>query len=240
MINVFICEDNQNQLKLFEKYVRDAIIIEDVDMKVALVTSNPHNILKYIQSKEVTGLYFLDIDLHSDITGLELAQQIREEDPRCFIVFITSHSEMGVLTFQYKVEALDFIIKDDLDSIRSRIRECVAKAGERYSSAKTQEHEMFTISMARSKINIELDEILFFETSTNIHKIVMHAKGRKIEFNAQMKEIEEQLDDRFFRCHRSYLVNKDNIDHVDFTNCIIHMVNGELCLLAMRSKKGLR
>ena len=46
------------------------------------------------------------------MNGVALAQRIRQIQPCCFIVFITSHSEMSLRTFQYKAEALDFIVKD--------------------------------------------------------------------------------------------------------------------------------
>ena len=55
-----------------------------------------------------------------------------------------------------------------------------------------------------------------------------------------MKELESSLDERFCRCHRSYLVNKKNIKEVDFKNKIVHMVNGETCLVSVRLMKGLK
>lgn len=49
------------------------------------------------------------------MNGFELAQEIRKFDPRGFIIFITTHAELSYMTFTYKVEALDYIIKDDID-----------------------------------------------------------------------------------------------------------------------------
>jgi two-component system response regulator AgrA len=54
-----------------------------------------------------------------------------------------------------------------------------------------------------------------------------------------MKEIEEKLDSRFYRCHKSYIVNKDNIKEVDLNNRCIYMINGEECLISTRLLKGL-
>ncbi|MFR6242645.1 MAG: hypothetical protein ACLUJ1_14485 [Mediterraneibacter faecis] len=66
------------------------------------------------------------------MTGLILAQELRKIQPRCFIIFITSHSEMSILTFQYKVEALDFIIKDSSENIRKRIHECLMDINKKF------------------------------------------------------------------------------------------------------------
>ena len=56
----------------------------------------------------------------------------------------------------------------------------------------------------------------------------------------QLKAIEKQLDYRFYRCHRSYIINKDNIFEVDFNKLVVYMNNGESCPVSVRLKKGLK
>lgn len=46
MIDIYICEDNQKQLHLFEKYISNLILIENLDMKIVQATSDPHEVLK--------------------------------------------------------------------------------------------------------------------------------------------------------------------------------------------------
>lgn len=58
MIDVYICEDNQKQLKLFTKYVSDTILIEALDMQIVQSASDPHVILKEILTAENTGVFF--------------------------------------------------------------------------------------------------------------------------------------------------------------------------------------
>ena len=55
------------------------------------------------------------------------------------------------------------------------------------------------------------------------------------------KEIPElQLDYRFYRCHRSYIVNTDNIKEVNFQKLTIYMENGEICPISVRAKTSLK
>jgi two-component system response regulator AgrA len=216
-------------------------MIENLDMKLALSTESPNDILDYLSNNEGTGLYFLDIDLKSTINGIQLAEKIREFDPRGFIVFITTHAEMSYLTFIYKVEAMDYIIKDNYDNIRERIHQCITNANTKYSSKTTELQKNFTIKVDDKIINVEYDKILFFETSKNIHKVVLHAENRQVEFYAQMKEIEDKLDsDIFYRCHKSFIVNKNKIKEIDVKNRIAYMSNGEECLISTRLIKGLK
>lgn len=240
MIDIYICEDNQKQLNLFKKYIENSIMIECLDMRIVLATSDPHDILREILTAGNTGLFFLDIDLKSDVNGLTLAQRIRQMQPRCFIIFITSHSEMSFLTFQYKVEALDFIIKDTSEHIKTKIHECLLDVDRKYTSLNNSINRTFIINQNDKRIVIDYNDIIFFETSNNIHKIILHANKRVIEFTGQLKDIEKQLDYRFYRCHRSYIINKDNISEVNLNNLIVHMNNGESCPVSVRLKKGLK
>lgn len=209
-------------------------------MRIVQATSDPHDLLKEILTAENTGLFFLDIDLKSDMNGLSLAQRIRQIQPRCFIVFITSHSEMSFLTFQYKAEALDFIVKDNTEHVKAKIRDCLFDVSNKYTSLNNDITRTFTITQNEKRIVIDYNDIIYFETSSNIHKIILHSQKRIIEFTGQLKDIEQQLDYRFYRCHTSYIINKDNIADVDFKELLVHMSNGETCPISVRRKKGLK
>ena len=109
----------------------------------------------------------------------------------------------------------------------------------KYSSKNTELQKNFTIKVDDKIINIEYNKILFLETSTTIHKVVLHAIDRQVEFYAKMKDVEDKLDERFYRCHRSFLVNKDLIKEIDMHNRIITMINGEECLVSTKLVKNL-
>lgn len=79
-----------------------------------------------------------------------------------------------------------------------------------------------------------------FKTSKDFHKIILYARNRTIEFPAQLKEVELQLEEPFFRCHRSYLINTTQISEVDFQTGMITMADGQVCPISMRMKKILK
>lgn len=239
MLKVFVCEDNKEQREKFSSIIKDIVLIENYDIELALATSSPDELLEYISNNDGTGIYFLDIDLKASISGLELATKIRKYDPRGFIIFITTHAEMSYLTFLYKVEAMDYIIKDNYNNIKERIHQCIVDAEEKYSAKSTELQKIFSIKSDDKIINIEYNKILFFETSPTIHKVIVHAINRQIEFYAKMKDIEDKLDSSFYRCHKSYLVNKNNIKEIDLNNRCLYMINGEECLISTRALKGI-
>lgn len=241
MLKVYICEDIDVQRQRMKTIIENVIIMEEVDFEIACVSANPHDILDAAKETEDVGIYFLDIDLGTDMNGLELAKALRECDPRGFIVFITTHSEMSYMTFLYKLEAMDYILKDGNDEeISKRVYQCMLNANERFSSANNRVQDIFNVKVNDRQYSIAYDEIMFFETSPNVHKVVLHSKNRVMEFYGKIKELEESLDERFYRCHRSFLVNKENIKEINFDEKIIYMENGEECLMSSRMMKGLK
>lgn len=239
MLKIFVCEDNTQQRKRVTEIIENIIIIENLDMEIALSTEKPKDILFFIKENDVSGLYFLDVDLKDSINGIKLAEQIRKYDPRGFIVFVTTHAEMSYLTFLYKVEAMDYIIKDNYKNIKERVHQCIINANEKYGVKTSDMQKIFTMKCEDKIINVEYNKILFFETSSVIHKVIVHALDRQVEFYAKMKDIEKNLDSRFYRCHNSFIVNKDNIKELDIKNRIAVMVNDEECLISTRAIKGL-
>ena len=239
MLDIFVCEDNAPQRRSVVQIIQNTVLIEELDMKLVLDTGDPYTLLEKVKTSQNTGIYFLDIDLNSDMNGMKLAQQIRLFDPRGFIVFITAHSELSYMTFQYRVEAMDFVLKDNPAEMKVKLRECLLKAMERYTLQTNKMHKVYTIEAGGRKISVDYDDILFFETSGNIHKVILHAKDRQIEFSSSLKDLTSTLDNNFVRCHRSFLVNKKNIKEIDAKNRIIHFSNGETCLMSTRMMKGL-
>ncbi len=239
MLDIFVCEDNAAQRRTVVNIIQNIVLIEELDMQLTLDTGDPYMLLRKIKTSQNTGIYFLDIDLNSSMNGMKLAQQIRLYDPRGFIIFITAHSELSYMTFQYRVEAMDFVLKDNPAEAKVKLRECLLNAMERHTLQTNKTHKVYTLEIGGRKISVDYEDILFFEISSNIHKVILHAKDRQIEFPSTLKELTGVLDSNFVRCHRAFLVNKNNIKEVDTKNRIIHFANGETCLMSTRMMKGL-
>lgn len=85
---------------------------------------------------------------------------LRDRNPDCLIAFITTHSELSYLTFQYKVEAFDFMIKDDPGQFALRLEDCLRKAYERHLK-KGGDPRRMTIETEESIINVKYEDVLF-------------------------------------------------------------------------------
>jgi len=81
MLNIFVCEDNPSQRERIVQIIQNTVLMEELDMQLVLDAGDPYVLLDKVKTNENTGIYFLDIDLGSDINGMKLAQQIRLFDP---------------------------------------------------------------------------------------------------------------------------------------------------------------
>lgn len=239
MLKVHICEDDREQQKRLESYVEDIIMVESLKMEKGIVTDNPEIMIEEIKKEKNMGIFFLDIDLSHEINGMDLARRIREIQPRCHIVFVTTHSEMSYMTFTYKVEAMDFIIKDNLKEIKNRVHQCLVQIGELHTETIEESSKTYLIKQGERIKEIPYDDILYFEAVTGSRKIVLHAKNAIIEFNGKLKDIEDSLNEQFYRCHRAVIVNKDNIEKIDEAEHTIYLVGGDRCPMSVRLGKGI-
>jgi two-component system response regulator AgrA len=228
MLNVFVCEDNNQYREKITKIAANCLLIEEYDMKMALSTASPDEILNYIEKNNRPGLYFLDIELKHALNGITLAEKIRKHDPRGFIVFITSYTDKLPLTFQYKVEAMDYIEKQDL-CLEKRIIECMKNAYSKYTTISHLPHKkVFIAKIANREIFIDTDAILYFSTSVDIpHKINLYAGKIAYNLNETLSHVMDRLDDSFIRCHHSYIVNLQKVCCFDKSNLLLHFINNQ-------------
>lgn len=232
LLKIILCEDNEIQRSKFEKIIENISFKNKYDFSLGLSTESPKAVLRYVKNQKlIEGIYFLDIELAQDINGIELAKAIRKYDPRGYIIFITSHYELSLLTFEYKVQALDYIIKCDDAKIAEKIHASI-DAAHKNSINNLLIDTKITINSGNRLINLKLDEIMFFETSSIHGKVRVHCISEQIEFYYTIKELLKILNDDFMKIHRSIIVNIKNIKELDKKSLMVRMVNDEICYIS--------
>lgn len=237
MLEVVICEDNSSHRKKIKEIIENTILRENIILKVSLSTKDPEDVIDYVKKNKITGIYFLDVDLKNNMNGIMLGEKIREIDPFGFIIFVTTHMEMSYLAFKYKVEAMDYVIKEDSD-FKDRVISCLLKSYHSYYKTENKS-DCISINSGARMISVKLCDILFVETIPVSHKIRIHEENSQIEFYGNLKDIEKKLTSNFYRCHKSYIVNVDKIKEIDKKGKKIIMEDEEECYVSFRYMKGL-
>lgn len=236
MVSVFICENNSVKLDLYTQIVNNHILINEFDMQVAVSASNSQQIMEYLKHKKVTGgLYFLNVGLGAgDSNGIQLATQIRLLDPIAKIIFISKHIETMYLALERKVEPMDFIVKTNrLEEIKERIEENIRTVFSRYIRVMNLFEDRFEYRVGLQWRSIALNELIFVESSGQSHKIILHSLKQNDEFYANIADLAKKYP-KLYRCHRSYLINPDNVSCYNPKAKQVSFINGDSCAIASR------
>ncbi len=236
MLDIFVLEEDYFQQARLEDAIHKSKQIYILRIGKVDLYDKPNQLLECITERGSHLLFFLDIGSDSDIEGgILVAQQIRERDPYASIVFITAHPELLPSTFQYRLAALDFIDKnlpnnEYEDRIISDIGLALSKNG------LSQIECAFTVDTKKATIQVPFHKILYFETSPTVHKVILHTTEEQIEFYGQLSKIVKQ-DCRLYKCHKSFVVNPENIVRLDKELGVIYFENGESCLVSKAKQK---
>ena len=104
-MNIVICEDSISDRHKLEKVITKVLIKNNLNSEIILSTNNSADVLNYANKNNQITLYFLDINLHEKfISGIDIANVIRETDEISPIVLITNYSDKLSLTFEYKLD----------------------------------------------------------------------------------------------------------------------------------------
>ena len=240
MIPVYICDDESLIRINLEKIITEQIIILDGDMGPVRALDDPNDLLEAQKKDSVPAIYFLDIDFPGKMSGLELAQKLRQYDPRGFIVFITAHSDLAFETFRLRLEALDYIVKGDRNAMTKRVQKCLESIVERMQSQRPGQGNYCTVKILDTVRHIPIDHILYLEAVGYRHTLRLHLDDELLEFNSSLNHFAKQLGETFWRCHRSFLVNRSRIQSVHLKEQTVEMDNGDICLLSRKAKQDYR
>ena len=94
--------------------------------------------------------------------------------------------------------------------------------------------ETISIIANHKRLTVSLSDVVYAEVFRR--KIVLHLTGRDIEYYDRIKNLEAQAGKRFFRCHRSYLVNLSYADRIEESDLLLTV--GELRVPVARNRKS--
>lgn len=106
--------------------------------------------------------------------------------------------------------------------------EILAKAGK--GKKEENEEKTIVVKVGNAYHSLSARDIYFAEN--NGRKIILYREKDSLEFYGKMEELERELGEGFFRCHRGFLVSLSKITGYDTGN--IYLKNGESVYLAKR------
>ncbi len=146
-------------------------------------------------------MIFLDIQMERP-DGMETARLLRRRGNYGLLIFVTVLKEYVFDSFE--VEAYDYLVKPvDAGHFRRTMDRALRLLDQR--AAKT-----IVVQRGTACQVIPLAEIVYCEVLGR--KIYIHkSDGEVVDYYDKLEDLERRVGRRFFKCHRSYLVNLDHV-----------------------------
>ncbi len=222
--NVIIADDMQSMLEEIGYEIVDNVIVYE----------QAERVLK----AEQVDLVLIDIILASDKTGIDLGRHIRENYDIPFI-FVTSNSDKATVENAKTVKPNGYLVKPfEQQDLYTSIE--IALSNFTYGTAKSSSEENMgdeDVPMSNSVLKdsifvkkqhlyyrIQFGDIQFIKAD-NVY-LEVNTVDKKFLVRSPLKDYLEKLPKKkFYRAHKSYIVN---VDHIDAINSKDVMINNNL------------
>ncbi len=222
-MNIAICDDEP----VLHKELKDALCMYGRDKNIPhLYTTCFTSGKELLESNEIFDIIFMDYQM-KDMDGIETSEILRKNNDDTTIIFLSSYTSVVYDTFS--VGAFRFLVKP-LDM------EKLYKALDDYRKSKENEKKL-VIPTKDKTWNIPHSEIIYAEARKK-HTLIRTTKN-SYEVSKCIGEFEKLLTDtKFFRVHKSFIVNFDHISSYDKENIIFD--NGEKAELSRNNYNDFR
>lgn len=225
MLSIAVCDDEKCTSEKIEKMAKDFFRKKNIDIYVVRYSSGE----ELLENGKGTDITFLDIGLQG-MDGIETARRLRTHGYKGFLVFITVLKEMVFRSFE--VQPFDYLVKPVQEEHFDKTMERLLLS---MQDRLTPEKGHLLVRKGYENSIISFQDIICCEIIDR--KVYLYLKsGEVIDYYDRIENLEKKLDGRFFRCHRSYLINLNHLK--SYRNNTAYMADGkEIPVSRLRSRE---
>lgn len=222
MVSVAIVEDDPVYTKRLQEYLK----------KYEEEYREPLQVTAYSDGDEIVENYrgqfdliLMDIEMRF-MDGMAAAEQIRKQDSRVIIIFITNMAQYAIRG--YAVDALDYVLKPiSYFAFSQRIRRAMGRM-------KKREEHYVAINTKNGVYKIPASQLYWVESQG--HRLTYHTKDAQYESTtASIGKLEKELGSaNFFRCNKCYLINLRFVTGIEKDDVLL----GDKNIPVSRAKKS--
>lgn len=225
MLNFVLCDDNLNIVNKMKEMLEIIFVKHDIEANVSFISDNAKDTLNFVNDNHV-DVAILDVNLNSNISGIDLAKQIRKNNKDIYIIFSTGHMEYSLIA--YTVKTFDYLPKpitiERLEITINRLLDDMQTSNKKF------------INIDKKTI-LNPDEINYIKKDGM--KLIFCTDSDNYEVYNSFNKIQSSLPDNFVRCHKSYIANTNNILNVNTKKNIINFNNDLSCEIGPKYKNNL-
>jgi DNA-binding LytR/AlgR family response regulator len=220
MIKFAICDDENYFLTSLRKGLIQYAANKGFDAHIAEFSSGED----LLNAEFNFDILLMDIKLHGK-SGIDVVNQLHIEKKNFQVIFITSYQEYAFQAFD--LDAIHYLLKP---VSTEKLYHALDKA---LKWATRNDCKTLAISRGNSTQRIFIRDILYCEAVD--HKIFIHTATMNYDYFGTLEALQKKLDKRFFRCHRSYIVNLNYI--ISKGKDMATVVGGDKILVSRRRQQ---
>lgn len=206
-LHVAICDDEEKQVAFLSNLAHAWAKKRGCAVRVDGFSGAESFFFRYDEDKSF-DILLLDIEM-GGMNGVDLARMIRQENRELQIIFVTGY--MDYIIDGYDVEALNYLLKPVTEE---KLLAVLDRAAERL----TRRESALVLETGDETVRLPLYEIRFLEVRQNY--VTVHAE-EAYTVKRPLSELEQELDDSFFRTGRSFIVNLRYVKKVSHTAVLL-------------------
>jgi DNA-binding LytR/AlgR family response regulator len=227
MIRIAVCDDNKelmrkNAIKV-NKYLKEMKKYPDIKLY-----SSAENLEYDIKAGKVYDVILMDSEMPGK-SNMDIAKMVKERSVDSLIIFITSHSEYALDS--YELSVFRYILKEDMDSkLLDTIRDAV-------KCIEQQRDRIYIINMPTRYERIPYENIFYIHRAGNNSCFITNNGKRNIK-KAVFKVYSELDKKQFAYVDRGCIVNLKHVMRME--NDEVVMRNGEVLIASNKRVPDLR
>jgi two-component system, LytTR family, response regulator len=197
-LSCVIVDDDPISTRILEK-----LCAESDRVKVLRTFSSPTDAFNYL-GNVVVDLLFLDIEMPA-MSGLDLLRSLSHK-PK--VILTTVRPDYAVEAFD--LEVLDYLVKP---ISFPRFMKAIGKLNNSHSHTPGNGHSHIFIKQEGRFVKLNFEDIIYIQAQDDY--ISIHTRDRRYLVYETLKKVEQKLDPRFLRVHRSYIINKEFVQTME-------------------------
>lgn len=191
------------------------------------------NVTKAVEviNKEKPDLVFLDIEM-PNYAGYEIVNFFKEINFE--IIFVTAYDQYAIRAFE--IAAIDYLLKPiDIERLKLAVTRVIQQRNIQQQSQRlnllsntleSKQLKNIVVSDKGEQHIIAIEKIIAIEAQESY--CIIYTTDKQIVASKNLKHFETVLQSlpKFFRVHKSWLVNKECIKHYSKSNLTIQLTNG--------------
>lgn len=212
------------------------LIINKLGYELIAIADNGTEMLRLVRATK-PDLVLLDIRVHGEMDGIEIAEKINELYEDIPIIFVTSHDEKEIFQRAKQTKPYAYITKPyNEDTLQRAIELALQQHAMRQEASEkaqwTQDvvlSDSFFIKTGDRLERVKIEDILYIEVEMKY--VTLFTSKKQVVSRMGLQEILEKLPSaNFVQIHRKHIVNLQYIENINLKNAEIEVAGKKLSI----------